>query len=230
MSDLSVAGAPREERELRKAASAGAEGLERRLFVALAGGVLLATSWVSSLAGAHPQVAQIPAAVGAVALLIPLLIGAWREVTKGRPSSDSLASLAVLAALATSHYLMAGVVALFLWTANLILSRTAWGAQRAIRDLLDLTPDVARVVHDPAAVTLKKGEIIVAHSTDPGWIYLLTTCGGLVVERGSVLSHTAIIGRELGIPTVVGVVDATTRIPDNSEIAIDGATGVVTWQ
>lgn len=89
---------------------------------------------------------------------------------------------------------------------------------------------VARVVHDPAAVTLKKGEIIVAHSTDPGWIYLLTTCGGLVVERGSVLSHTAIIGRELGIPTVVGVVDATTRIPDKSEITIDGATGVVRWQ
>ncbi|MEE9195392.1 MAG: PEP/pyruvate-binding domain-containing protein [Alphaproteobacteria bacterium] len=89
---------------------------------------------------------------------------------------------------------------------------------------------VARVVHDPANVTLKKGEIIVAHATDPGWIYLLTTCGGLVVERGSVLSHTAIIGRELGIPTVVGVVDATTRIPDNSEIAIDGATGVVSWQ
>ena len=89
---------------------------------------------------------------------------------------------------------------------------------------------VARIVHDPASMTLNKGEIIVAHSTDPGWIYLLTTCGGLVVERGSVLSHTAIIGRELGIPTVVGVVDAMTRIPDNSEIAIDGATGVVTWQ
>ena len=88
----------------------------------------------------------------------------------------------------------------------------------------------ARIVRDPATVTLRKGEIIVAHSTDPGWIYLLTTCGGLVVERGSVLSHTAIIGRELGIPTIVGVADATARIPDNSEVIIDGATGVVTWQ
>ena len=88
----------------------------------------------------------------------------------------------------------------------------------------------ARIVRDPATATLRKGEIIVAHATDPGWIYLLTTCGGLVVERGSVLSHTAIIGRELGIPTVVGVADATARIPDNSEVAIDGATGVVTWQ
>ncbi len=53
---------------------------------------------------------------------------------------------------------------------------------------------------------------------------------GIVVERGSVLSHTAIIGRELGIPTIVGVKDATKRISNGAEILINGSTGVVQCQ
>ena len=53
------------------------------------------------------------------------------------------------------------------------------------------------------------GEILVAPMTDPGWVFLMVAAGGLIVERGSILSHTAIIGRELGIPTVVGVQNAT---------------------
>ncbi len=146
MSELTVAGAPEQDVEMREASSQGAQRLERRLTVALAGGVLLAVSWIARMFDAHPQVAQIPAAIGAVVLVIPLLAGAWREIGRGRPSSDSLASLAVLAAIATANYLAAGFLALFLWTANLVLSRTAWGAQRAIRDLIDLTPDTARLV------------------------------------------------------------------------------------
>ncbi len=146
MSELTVAGAADQDLQLREAASHGAEGLERRLTIALAGGVLLATSWIARLADAHDQGAQIPAALGAAVLVIPLLLGAWKEIIRGRPSTDSLASLAVLAAIATGSYLAAGFLALFLWTANLILSRTAWGAQRAIRELIDLTPDTARLV------------------------------------------------------------------------------------
>ncbi len=146
MSELTVAGAPEQDVKMREAK--GAEQLERRLTVALAGGVLLAVSWIARMFDAHPQVAQIPAALGAVVLVIPLLAGSWREIGRGRPSSDSLASLAVLAAIATANYLAAGFLALFLWTANLVLSRTAWGAQRAIRDLIDLTPDTARLIED----------------------------------------------------------------------------------
>src|SRR3954471_11131307 len=104
MSELTVAGAPDQEMKLREAGSAGAERLERRLFVALAGGVLLAVSWISALLGAHPQVAQIPAALGAAILVVPLLVGAWREIARNRPSSDSLACLAVLAAFASQNY------------------------------------------------------------------------------------------------------------------------------
>ena len=148
MSELTVAGAPDQDRILTEAGTSGAERLERRLLVALSGGVLLAISWVARLMGHHEQVSQIPAAIGAAILVVPLLMGAWREFRNGRPSSDSLASLAVLAAMASANYLAAGFLAFFLWMANLILSRTAWGAQRAIRDLIDLTPEIARVVDE----------------------------------------------------------------------------------
>jgi pyruvate,water dikinase len=85
----------------------------------------------------------------------------------------------------------------------------------------------ARVVRTPEQHLDIRGEILVAPMTDPGWVFLMVPAGGLVVERGSILSHTAIIGRELGIPTVVGVADATSIITNGQLLEIDGATGVV---
>jgi pyruvate,water dikinase len=87
----------------------------------------------------------------------------------------------------------------------------------------------AMVVVDPRGSADPNGRILVARSTDPGWVFLMTRSSGLVVEKGSVLSHTAIIGRELGIPTVVGVSGATRRIPDGAALTIDGGTGEVRW-
>jgi pyruvate,water dikinase len=85
----------------------------------------------------------------------------------------------------------------------------------------------ARVVRTPEQNLDIRGEILIAPMTDPGWVFLMVPAAGLVVERGSILSHTAIIGRELGIPTVVGVADATTLIADGQLVEIDGGTGVV---
>ncbi|RKH32893.1 phosphoenolpyruvate synthase [Corallococcus praedator] len=87
----------------------------------------------------------------------------------------------------------------------------------------------ARIVKDPGAVgSLCKDDILIAKETDPGWLFLMLASGGIVVERGSMLSHTAIAGRKFGIPTVVGVAHATTRIPDGARIRVDGSTGTVT--
>ncbi|WP_394848774.1 hypothetical protein LZC95_15120 [Pendulispora brunnea] len=72
-----------------------------------------------------------------------------------------------------------------------------------------------------------QGSILVARETDPGWLFLMMAAKGLVVERGTLLSHTAITGRLLGIPTIVAVPDATKRIPDGAMIEIDGGTGTV---
>jgi pyruvate,water dikinase len=85
----------------------------------------------------------------------------------------------------------------------------------------------ALVVMDPNAVSDVSGRILVARSTDPGWVFLLLQAAGLVVEKGSPLSHTAIIGRELGIPTIVGAMDATRRIRTGDTIEMECGSGRV---
>ena len=78
---------------------------------------------------------------------------------------------------------------------------------------------------DPGSGNGESGYILVARSTDPGWVFLMISSKGIIVEKGSVLSHTAIIGRELGIPTIIGVRDATSLIRDGSDVEMDGSSG-----
>ena len=87
----------------------------------------------------------------------------------------------------------------------------------------------AALVRDPRSAADVRGRILVARSTDPGWVFLMISAAGLIVERGSVLSHTAIIGRELGIPTIVAVADAMRHIPDGASVTMNGSTGEITW-
>ncbi|MGI9173975.1 MAG: PEP-utilizing enzyme, partial [Rhodothermales bacterium] len=84
-----------------------------------------------------------------------------------------------------------------------------------------------RVVRDPHGVALDGDEILVAERTDPGWIGLFAACRGLVVERGSLLSHAAIVARELGLPAVIALPHATTRLHDGDLVEVDGNTGTV---
>jgi phosphohistidine swiveling domain-containing protein len=86
----------------------------------------------------------------------------------------------------------------------------------------------AMVIGAPAADLTINGEILVASTTDPGWVFLMVAAGGLISEQGNVLSHTAIIGRELGIPTIVGVPNAMRLIPDGTTIELDGRAGTIT--
>jgi rifampicin phosphotransferase len=88
---------------------------------------------------------------------------------------------------------------------------------------------VARVITDAAEVDeLEPGEILIAPETDPGWTPLFTSCSAVVVNVGSPLSHAAIISRELGIPAVLAVDQATKRIKTGTTITIDGTAGTVT--
>ncbi len=88
----------------------------------------------------------------------------------------------------------------------------------------------ARVIRDPRKETLTPGDILVARHTDPGWIAVFSNASAIVVERGSLLSHSAIVARELGIPCVVGLKGATQWISDGETISVDGATGQVERQ
>lgn len=74
---------------------------------------------------------------------------------------------------------------------------------------------------------LKAGDILVTRQTDPGWGPVFFLIRGLVLERGGMLSHGAIIAREFGIPSVVGVKDATRRIPQGGTVSVDGDRGLV---
>lgn len=72
---------------------------------------------------------------------------------------------------------------------------------------------------------LTRGDILVTRQTDPGWGPILGLVSGLVIERGGMLSHGAIIAREFGLPCVVGVAGATARIPHGAVVTVDGDRG-----
>lgn len=84
-----------------------------------------------------------------------------------------------------------------------------------------------RVVRDPREAELRPGEILVAERTDPGWVMLFPSAAGLLVERGSLLSHSAIVARELGIPAIVSITGLTRWLATGDVVEMDGRTGTV---
>ena len=84
-----------------------------------------------------------------------------------------------------------------------------------------------RVLENPSEGGRLSGEILVAERTDPGWVPLYPSVSGILVERGSVLSHSAVVARELGIPTVVGLRGLTALVGDGDRVRMDGGAGTV---
>lgn len=74
---------------------------------------------------------------------------------------------------------------------------------------------------------LAAGDILITTQTDPGWGHVFFLIKGLIIERGGMLSHGAILAREFGIPAIVGVRDATQRIPQHARVFLDGDRGHV---
>ena len=83
------------------------------------------------------------------------------------------------------------------------------------------------MITDARAAVLPAGCILVAERTDPGWIMLFAGAAGMIVERGSLLSHSAIVSREIGIPSVVSVPGVTAWLRDGDLVEIDGGQGIV---
>ncbi|QIH99904.1 pyruvate, phosphate dikinase [Rhodococcoides fascians A21d2] len=88
------------------------------------------------------------------------------------------------------------------------------------------TARIVRGPHDFGRV--RRGDILVCTYTDPAWTPLLRAAKGVVTETGGVLSHAAIVARELRIPAVLGVANATDRLRDNNIVRIDGQEGTIT--
>lgn len=84
-----------------------------------------------------------------------------------------------------------------------------------------------RVVHDPNEVSDLNGDILVTSSTDPGWVTLFPTASAILVERGSLLSHSAIVSREMGKPCIVGITGLLGRVKTGDLVEMDGSTGEI---
>ena len=97
------------------------------------------------------------------------------------------------------------------------------------------TPCCPGVVEAPVLVATRfedcedvGGKILVTERTDPGWIPVFPACAGLIIERGSLLSHSAVVARELGVPTIVGVQGKPlSRLVSGQRVRMDAAKGEV---
>ncbi len=86
---------------------------------------------------------------------------------------------------------------------------------------------VVHVVLNPHETQLAPGEILVCPGTDPAWTPLFMSAGGLITEVGGMMTHGSVVAREYGIPAVVGVHQATTRLKNGQKIRVDGTTGKI---
>ena len=84
-----------------------------------------------------------------------------------------------------------------------------------------------RVILHPEDELDVGGRVLTTLRTDPGWAPLFPTAAGILVERGSTLSHSAVVARELGIPAVVGVPDLLALVEDGERVRLDGGEGTV---
>lgn len=84
-----------------------------------------------------------------------------------------------------------------------------------------------RLIFSPEDELNLDGQILCTVRTDPGWAPLFPTAGGILVERGSTLSHSAVVARELGIPAVVGIPGLTSIVKDRELVRMDGSSGRV---
>jgi pyruvate,water dikinase len=85
-----------------------------------------------------------------------------------------------------------------------------------------------RVIEDLKDATGPNRDILVTARTDPGWIPLFPACSGLLIERGSLLSHSAVVARELGLPTIVGVSGGImARLKTGDRVRMDAGKGEI---
>jgi phosphohistidine swiveling domain-containing protein len=74
---------------------------------------------------------------------------------------------------------------------------------------------------------LQRGDVLVAHATDPSWTPLFLTAGAVVLETGGPLAHAAIVAREFGLPAVLNIPSATRILEEGETVRVDGTLGIV---
>lgn len=103
--------------------------------------------------------------------------------------------------------------------------RVAEGVMQGVPCSGGMSVGEALVVEDISMLENSKDKILVTKMTDPGWVFYLASAKGVISQKGSILSHTAIISREIGIPSIVGVADVMTKINTGDIVKMDGSSG-----
>lgn len=192
--------------------------LERWIVVYLVGGMLVLTTTIARWLGNATEVALIPAAIGALLLGFPLFKSSFEELRRGRPTSSTLASLAIIAALATGKYEVAGFLAFILLIADQVVRRTAWGAQRAIEQLVGLTPDIARLVEGAPGSTSERevplgqvrvGEVVRVRPGENLPVDGVVVSGASSINQASLTGEAVPAEAQAGTPVYAGTTNLT---------------------
>jgi heavy metal translocating P-type ATPase len=205
--------------------------IERYIVLCLIGGLLVLVSTILKWLNINDsQIALIPAAIGAIILSIPLLVAAATEIRSMKLSSSTLAAIAILASLAIGDYIVAGWLAFILVVFGQMVRRSASGAQRAIAELVQLTPDVARVVHagaereDVPLAEIKVGMLV---RVRPGENLPVD---GRIVSGRSTINQASLTGEAVPVEAAKGdeVFAGTTNLTGGIDIEVTRVGGDTT--
>ncbi len=174
--------------------------LERYMLLYLIGLLLLMATIVAKYILPEgiisPTIAEVPAIVGALLLGFPLFIASGKELWRGTASTSTLCAIAILGSLAIGKFSTAGFLAFILLLADQFVRQRAWGAEKAIEDLVGRTPDTARVVRagtesDVRLSDVKVGDIVRVRAGEN------LPVDGVVVSGKSTLDQAALTGEAI---------------------------------
>ncbi len=204
--------------------------IDRYILLCLVGGVLVLVStlchWFKL---SNELIGTLPAAVGALLLSLPLFVAAWTELRTMVLSSSSLAALAILAAMANKDYVVAGWLAFILVVFGQLVRRSASGAQRAIAELVQLTPDIARLVSNGVErdVSLAEVQVGMIVRVRPGENLPVD---GKIASGRSTLNQASLTGEAAPVEAAVGdeVYAGTTNLTGGIDIQVTRVGGDTT--
>lgn len=189
--------------------------IERYIVLYLIGGLLVLISSVCTWFGLIDRsVADIPAVIGAVMLSIPLFGSALKELRALQPGSSTLTAMAILAAIASEQYQTAGWLAFILLVADQFVRRTASGAQRAIEELIGLTPDIARVVEngveqEVSLGSVKVGQVVRVRAGENLPVDGQVLTGRTTINQASLTGEAVPVEVQQGDPVYAGTTNLT---------------------
>ncbi|MCK5843746.1 MAG: cation-translocating P-type ATPase [Victivallales bacterium] len=170
-----------------------------RLRTAIIGGFLIVNSFILQWAfSGQIFAAELSAMAGAVVLILPIFITAFKDLAAGRVHMNELVALAILAALTGGDFRIAGIIAFFLLLTIIIESRTASGAQRSIEELIKLTPHTAALVSEDGELSVEVSELKIGDviRVRPGDNFPVD---GVIIDGESTVNQASITGESLPV-------------------------------